>query len=90
MATRKSSSDKPKVDKKSAVKKKKPINKSVKKASKAAKPAKKRSTRPKISKLNRITMVQEAAYFIALNRNFEAGNELEDWLAAEKQVNKLI
>jgi len=31
-------------------------------------------------------MIATAAYFIAQKRNFAAGSELDDWLAAEKQV----
>jgi len=34
-------------------------------------------------------MIAEAAYFRAERRGFEAGYELEDWLAAEAQVDRL-
>jgi hypothetical protein len=30
--------------------------------------------------------VSEAAYFRALNRNFEGGDPVTDWLEAEKQI----
>lgn len=34
-------------------------------------------------------MIATAAYFIAAERNFAPGNELDDWLAAERQVRRL-
>lgn len=34
----------------------------------------------------RAAMISEAAYFRAEKRNFAPGHELEDWLAAERQV----
>lgn len=34
-------------------------------------------------------MIAEAAYFRAERRGFEAGCELEDWLAAEAEVDRL-
>lgn len=36
-------------------------------------------------RLNRIT---RAAYFLAERRNFAPGHELEDWLAAETEVDR--
>lgn len=30
--------------------------------------------------------IREAAYFLAENRSFAPGHELQDWLAAEQQV----
>jgi hypothetical protein len=38
----------------------------------------------------RRAMVAEAAYFYAEHRGFEPGHELEDWLAAEDQVNATL
>jgi hypothetical protein len=35
-------------------------------------------------------MIREAAYYLAESRSFEAGLELEDWLAAELQIHELI
>jgi DUF2934 family protein len=35
-------------------------------------------------------MIAEAAYFRAEKRGFEAGHELEDWLAAEQDVEQQI
>ncbi|MCF6235104.1 MAG: DUF2934 domain-containing protein [Gammaproteobacteria bacterium] len=37
----------------------------------------------------RYTMIAEAAYFIAEHRGFTEGNEIEDWLQAEKEVDTL-
>ena len=34
----------------------------------------------------RTTLIARAAYFRAVERGFEPGHELEDWLAAEAQV----
>jgi len=34
----------------------------------------------------RQAMIREAAYFLAENRGSGAGHELEDWLAAEEQI----
>jgi len=31
-------------------------------------------------------MIEEAAYFIAQQRGFAPGHEIDDWLAAEAQV----
>ena len=35
-------------------------------------------------------MIRRAAYLRALNRGFQPGKELEDWLAAEREVDDLI
>jgi Protein of unknown function (DUF2934) len=40
-----------------------------------------------VSDDERRRMIAEAAYFIALRRDFDGGLELEDWLAAEAEVN---
>jgi hypothetical protein len=34
-------------------------------------------------------MVAVAAYFRSLGRGFEPGHELEDWLAAENEIQEL-
>lgn len=38
----------------------------------------------------RQTMVAEAAYYIAEQRGFGEGHELEDWLLAEKQIDATL
>ena len=38
----------------------------------------------------RQAMIAEAAYFRAQRRGFEPGHELEDWLAAEREVYRLV
>jgi len=38
----------------------------------------------------RAAMIAEAAYFAAERRNFEPGNEVSDWLAAEQQVDSIM
>jgi len=40
-----------------------------------------------VSDDERRRMIAEAAYFIAQRRDFDGGLELEDWLAAEAEVN---
>jgi hypothetical protein len=35
-------------------------------------------------------MIRRAAYFRSLNRGFQPGKELEDWLIAERQIDDLI
>ncbi len=35
-------------------------------------------------------MIEEAAYYIAQQRNFVLGNAIDDWLTAEKMINKLL
>jgi hypothetical protein len=38
----------------------------------------------------RHSMVAEAAYFRAQRRHFDPGHELEDWLAAEAEIDRLL
>jgi len=38
----------------------------------------------------RETMIREAAYLVAERRGFMPGKELEDWLAAEREVDQLL
>lgn len=38
----------------------------------------------------RSRMVAEAAYYIAEHRGFAKGSPLEDWLAAEAQINTML
>jgi hypothetical protein len=35
-------------------------------------------------------MIRDAAYFRAQERGFTPGKEMEDWLAAEQEVDELI
>jgi hypothetical protein len=35
-------------------------------------------------------MIAVTAYFLSQSRNFEPGQELEDWLAAEAQVDDML
>jgi len=37
---------------------------------------------------SREALVAELAYFRALNRGFAPGHEIEDWLAAEREIEK--
>lgn len=38
----------------------------------------------------RIQMIAEAAYFHAENRNFQHGDARQDWLEAEREINRLF
>jgi Protein of unknown function (DUF2934) len=42
------------------------------------------------AKVNRETMIQEAAYFRAERRGFAHGGELDDWLAAEAEIERTL
>jgi hypothetical protein len=35
-------------------------------------------------------MIRTVAYLRSLNRGFQPGNAVEDWLAAEKEIDRLI
>jgi hypothetical protein len=35
-------------------------------------------------------MIAEAAYYLAQQRGFEAGHDLEDWLRAESQIDAAL
>lgn len=35
-------------------------------------------------------MIREAAYFLAQARGFAPGHELDDWLAAERQIDAVL
>lgn len=43
-----------------------------------------------ISSEQRQQMIAEAAYFRAMQRGFNGGNSLDDWLAAEQEINRLL
>jgi hypothetical protein len=45
---------------------------------------------PKRVSEDRQSMIAKAAYFRAERRHFEPGHELEDWLAAESEVDRRI
>jgi len=46
--------------------------------------------REEVSNETRYVMIQEAAYLRAERRGFEPGFELEDWLAAENEIDSLL
>lgn len=43
-----------------------------------------------VSESERRSMIERAAYLRAERRNFEAGHELEDWVAAEAEVDNRL
>lgn len=49
-----------------------------------------KSSAAPITPETRRLMVAEAAYYIAENRGFESGHEVEDWLLAEQQIETVL
>ena len=45
---------------------------------------------PPVTPEQRELMIAEAAYYLAERRGFDPGSELEDWLAAESEIERLI
>jgi hypothetical protein len=43
-----------------------------------------------ISAEDRERMIAEAAYFRAMQRGFNGGDTVDDWLAAEREINRLL
>ncbi|HVA36502.1 MAG TPA: DUF2934 domain-containing protein [Candidatus Dormibacteraeota bacterium] len=43
-----------------------------------------------VAPAHRRTMIAEAAYFIAEHRGFSPGCELDDWLEAEREVDRVL
>jgi hypothetical protein len=43
-----------------------------------------------ISSEERQQMIAEAAYFRAMQRGFNGGNSIDDWLAAEREISRLL
>ena len=46
--------------------------------------------RPTLESETRTKLVREAAYFRAERRGFGPGGEIEDWVAAERQVDQML
>jgi len=46
------------------------------------------SPAPRVSAEERQRMIAEAAYFRAQQRGFAGGDSLDDWLAAERQIDQ--
>lgn len=68
--------------------------KTTAKKSTAAKPAASRASKAKGSKKvtpeQRYMMICEAAYYKAERRDFAPENEIQDWLDAEAEINRLL
>ena len=45
---------------------------------------------PGLQGAHRQTMIAQAAYFRAERRGFERGHELEDWVSAEQEIDRLV
>ena len=59
-------------------------------AATAATPARAATAKATLTPAERMKMIAEAAYYLAEKRGFSGGNELTDWVAAEKQVDSLL
>jgi len=69
----------------------KKVSKAVKKTAARKKPAAKAKRKTATaSTAVRQRMIEEAAYFHAQQRNFATGHEMNDWLMAEIEVDKII
>lgn len=62
----------------------------VKKTKSAAKNTASSNPGQSISADERQRMIAEAAYFHALERGFTGGSSLDDWLMAEREINRLL
>ncbi len=61
------------------------------KPAEAAKTTKATGAKPAVlTPAERMKMIAEAAYYLAEKRGFSGGNELTDWVAAEKQVDAIL
>jgi hypothetical protein len=45
---------------------------------------------PGLQGAHRQALIAEAAYFRAEHRGFEPGHELEDWVSAEQEIDRLV
>jgi len=68
----------------------KKVSKTVKKAASRNKTAAKTKPKSAPTTATRQKMIEEAAYFYAQQRNFATGHEMNDWLRAETEVDKII
>ena len=96
-ASVKKKTSKKKVARKKTAKKKVTKKKVVTKKVAAKKLAKKKVSRKKtaarkaaVSDQERYEMIQRHAYFLAEARNFQPGNEVQDWLEAERFVDGML
>ncbi|MFZ5557893.1 MAG: DUF2934 domain-containing protein [Pseudomonadota bacterium] len=64
----------------------KPAARTARKAAPRKAPAARRSVTPE----ERYRLIQEAAYYRAEQRGFAAGHEIEDWIAAEAEVDAQV
>ena len=48
------------------------------------------SRAPKVSAEERYSMIAEAAYYRAVQRGFQEGDPVADWLVAEKEVDEKL
>jgi hypothetical protein len=64
------------------------VKKQPAKPTAAARPAKTPAAQPARARGDVDKLIAEEAYYRAQQRGFEPGHELEDWIAAEKEVRR--
>lgn len=57
---------------------------------KVATTAKTKKVQRQISNEERINLIQVAAFYIAERRGFSPGNEQQDWINAEREIDEMI
>jgi hypothetical protein len=62
----------------------------AKRATRARTPQAETDSSTTFSSQDRLRMIESAAYFRAERRGFTPGHEIEDWLAAESEIDTLI
>jgi len=60
------------------------------KRTEAATKGKEAASAPAYSGEDRYRMIAEAAYYRAESRGFEGGSQLDDWLAAEMEIDQIL
>jgi DUF2934 family protein len=66
------------------------VETTAKRATRARTPQAETDSSTTLSSQDRLRMVESAAYFRAERRGFTPGHEIEDWLAAESEIDTLI
>jgi len=87
---KKKAKKKDKVDKDETKKKKKDVTKKASKKVKTKDKAKKISKqKKKITPEERLEMIRTAAYYLAQKRGYQGNYEMDDWIDAEQEIDKL-
>lgn len=90
MATKKKETVAKPLSRKKPTSKKKTERKTISKKPGASRVSSRKTTGLSVSAGTRRKMIAEEAYFLSLQRRSEGGSALEDWLAAEAQVDRKL